>query len=368
MSAIRLAHSPVPSRLRIALVAPPWLPVPPIGYGGTERVIALLADGLVERGHDVTLFAAAGSDTEADLVTPLAAAPAVHQHGARRRDVPRPQRVPRGRRVRRRPRPHDARSGVRRGPRRRPAGGAHPARAVDARACAARSGSSPIGSTSSPSATRSGPRTRTSGTRAWCTTVSTSTRTRSAPTRRTSSCSSAASTRRRAPRPRSTWPTPPACPLTMIVKRSEPEEWEYWDKVVLPRLDDYITVIEQPPHHVKVDAARPGAGRAVPDQLARAVRAGARRGARLRHAGDHPPARCGARDRGRRGERLPVRHDPRRWSTRLRCRGHLTAACRRDHVARALLRGIDGGRLRADLRIGRGRLPAGTGMRRLVAT
>ena len=39
-------------RLRIALVAPPWLPVPPVGYGGTERVIALLADGLVERGHD----------------------------------------------------------------------------------------------------------------------------------------------------------------------------------------------------------------------------------------------------------------------------------------------------------------------------
>ena len=47
MSAIRLAHSPVPSRLRIALVAPPWPAVPPIGYGGTERVIALLADGFI---------------------------------------------------------------------------------------------------------------------------------------------------------------------------------------------------------------------------------------------------------------------------------------------------------------------------------
>jgi glycosyltransferase involved in cell wall biosynthesis len=65
------------SSLRIALVAPPWLPVPPAGYGGTERVIALLADGLVAAGHDVTLFAAAGSNTAATLVTPLAVPPPI---------------------------------------------------------------------------------------------------------------------------------------------------------------------------------------------------------------------------------------------------------------------------------------------------
>ncbi len=64
-------------RLRIALVAPPWLPVPPVGYGGTERVIALLADGLVERGHDVTLFAASGSRTAARLVSPLSEPPEI---------------------------------------------------------------------------------------------------------------------------------------------------------------------------------------------------------------------------------------------------------------------------------------------------
>ncbi len=69
--------APEVPRLRIALVAPPWLPVPPHGYGGTERVIALLADGLVAAGHDVTLFAAAGSDTAARLVSPLAAPPPV---------------------------------------------------------------------------------------------------------------------------------------------------------------------------------------------------------------------------------------------------------------------------------------------------
>src|SRR5947209_2631963 len=65
------------TRLRVALVAPPWLPVPPAGYGGTERVIALLADGLVQRGHDVTLFAAAGSRTAARLVSPLIEPPAI---------------------------------------------------------------------------------------------------------------------------------------------------------------------------------------------------------------------------------------------------------------------------------------------------
>src|SRR6476646_2316159 len=63
--------------LRIALVAPPWLPVPPHGYGGTERLIALLADGLAAAGHDVTLFAATGSRTDARLVAPLDEPPPV---------------------------------------------------------------------------------------------------------------------------------------------------------------------------------------------------------------------------------------------------------------------------------------------------
>ena len=75
-----LPHTGTPggsTPLRIALVAPPWLPVPPHGYGGTERVIALLADGLAAAGHDVTLFAAAGSDTGARLVAPLEAPPPV---------------------------------------------------------------------------------------------------------------------------------------------------------------------------------------------------------------------------------------------------------------------------------------------------
>jgi glycosyltransferase involved in cell wall biosynthesis len=61
--------------VRIAVIAPPWYTVPPSGYGGIEWVVALLADGLTERGHEVTLFAPPGSRTEAQLVPPLGEVP-----------------------------------------------------------------------------------------------------------------------------------------------------------------------------------------------------------------------------------------------------------------------------------------------------
>lgn len=63
------------SCLRIAQIAPVWLTIPPRGYGGTERVVHLLAEGLTDRGHDVTLFAVGGSKTSARLVTFLDAPP-----------------------------------------------------------------------------------------------------------------------------------------------------------------------------------------------------------------------------------------------------------------------------------------------------
>jgi glycosyltransferase involved in cell wall biosynthesis len=47
--------------MRIGLIAPPWVPVPPPAYGGTEAVIDGLARGLVLAGHDVLLAAAANS-------------------------------------------------------------------------------------------------------------------------------------------------------------------------------------------------------------------------------------------------------------------------------------------------------------------
>jgi glycosyltransferase involved in cell wall biosynthesis len=69
------AHGDVPveppatTPLRIALVAPPFYSIPPTGYGGIEAVVAQLADGLVDRGHEVTLIAARGSRTKAQLLT-----------------------------------------------------------------------------------------------------------------------------------------------------------------------------------------------------------------------------------------------------------------------------------------------------------
>jgi glycosyltransferase involved in cell wall biosynthesis len=55
-------------RLRIALVSPPMLPVPPPTYAGTERVVAALGETLVARGHDVTLFAPGDSEFSGTLV------------------------------------------------------------------------------------------------------------------------------------------------------------------------------------------------------------------------------------------------------------------------------------------------------------
>ena len=54
--------------MKIALVAPPFLPVPPLRYGGTERVIGTLASELTRRGHDVTLFGAGDSTVPCRVV------------------------------------------------------------------------------------------------------------------------------------------------------------------------------------------------------------------------------------------------------------------------------------------------------------
>lgn len=53
--------------MRIAQVAPLAEAVPPRLYGGTERVVHYLTEGLVARGHDVTLFASGDSRTSARL-------------------------------------------------------------------------------------------------------------------------------------------------------------------------------------------------------------------------------------------------------------------------------------------------------------
>jgi glycosyltransferase involved in cell wall biosynthesis len=60
--------TPEPTRLRIALVAPPLEAVPPPGYGGTERVIDELAHELDRRGHEIVVFASGDSSTAGRLV------------------------------------------------------------------------------------------------------------------------------------------------------------------------------------------------------------------------------------------------------------------------------------------------------------
>ncbi len=52
--------------MRIGLIAPPWVPVPPPAYGGTEVVVDNLARGLAELGHRVRLFTTGDSTCPVD--------------------------------------------------------------------------------------------------------------------------------------------------------------------------------------------------------------------------------------------------------------------------------------------------------------
>ncbi len=62
---------PAGAPLCVAMLAPPWISVPPQGYGGVESVVDALTDALVRRGHAVTLFCAPGSRSSARVVTLL---------------------------------------------------------------------------------------------------------------------------------------------------------------------------------------------------------------------------------------------------------------------------------------------------------
>jgi glycosyltransferase involved in cell wall biosynthesis len=56
--------------VRIAQVAPLYERVPPVLYGGTERVVSYLTEELVRQGHETTLFASGDSITAARLIAP----------------------------------------------------------------------------------------------------------------------------------------------------------------------------------------------------------------------------------------------------------------------------------------------------------
>lgn len=42
--------------MKVGVLAPPWVPIPPDGYGGIELMLDLLARGLADAGHHVVLF------------------------------------------------------------------------------------------------------------------------------------------------------------------------------------------------------------------------------------------------------------------------------------------------------------------------
>ena len=98
-SASRAVHADRRSQL------PVWFPVPPTGYGGIEWIVWLLADGLVDAGHDVTLFASGDSRTKAKLVSVYDVAPSELIGTSHRRAPPLPRLLRARRRVRRHQRP-----------------------------------------------------------------------------------------------------------------------------------------------------------------------------------------------------------------------------------------------------------------------
>ena len=118
--------------MRIGMIAPPWFPLPPQRYGGIEFVVSLLTEGLVARGHDVTLFASGDSETRARLSYIFARAPFEQiENGGHLEVMHSLEAYKRARRVRRHPRPRrprQPRHGRARPPAHRHAGRGHAAR------------------------------------------------------------------------------------------------------------------------------------------------------------------------------------------------------------------------------------------------
>ena len=54
--------------MKILLIADPGIPVPPVGYGGIERIVYLLAKEYKKRGHEVDILAGPGSHFEGGKV------------------------------------------------------------------------------------------------------------------------------------------------------------------------------------------------------------------------------------------------------------------------------------------------------------
>jgi hypothetical protein len=53
--------------MRVALIAPPFIPIPPQRYGGTELFLASLAQGLKKLGHEVVVYANGESELPVEV-------------------------------------------------------------------------------------------------------------------------------------------------------------------------------------------------------------------------------------------------------------------------------------------------------------
>src|SRR3989344_2206131 len=53
--------------MKIAITSPPWISVPPQGYGGIERVVCNIVEGFKKKGHEVTLYATGDSKVSSRL-------------------------------------------------------------------------------------------------------------------------------------------------------------------------------------------------------------------------------------------------------------------------------------------------------------
>lgn len=54
--------------MRIGIIASPYIAIPPVKYGGTERVIECLIKGLLEEGHEPILFGTGDSQVGCEIV------------------------------------------------------------------------------------------------------------------------------------------------------------------------------------------------------------------------------------------------------------------------------------------------------------
>ncbi|MBI4089217.1 MAG: glycosyltransferase family 4 protein [Candidatus Levybacteria bacterium] len=53
--------------MKIVLLSPPWIPLPPKGYGGIENIVYNLAQGLQKKGHEVIVYATGDSKISGEL-------------------------------------------------------------------------------------------------------------------------------------------------------------------------------------------------------------------------------------------------------------------------------------------------------------